>query len=142
MLFFIVKIPLTSNIYSIPTPFVCYYILKVIIFIILSWHKIKFKQTFFMFEDPQRGYLAVYYTSPQSLVIKFLIHGDSYWIVIGWFIKLSVNTFQPIIVIFRKDSIVYHHWGCKSTYWPLSYPNLDPLAQLICTYVRFVMSSL
>ena len=40
--------------------------------------------------------------------------------MIGWIIKLSVTVqmFQPLIIIYTKGSIVYHHWGCAS----LSYP--------------------
>ena len=34
--------------------------------------------------------------------------------MIGWFIKLSVKTFKPLIVIYREGNFVYHHWGCAS----------------------------
>ena len=47
---------------------------------------------------------------------------DFYWILIGWFIKLNVQTFQPLIVIYRRGSFVYHHWECTSIYQSLSYP--------------------
>ena len=47
--------------------------------------------------------------------------GDFYWIVNGWFIKLWVKTLQPLIVMYRKGNFVYHHWGCISIYWLLSY---------------------
>ena len=30
--------------------------------------------------------------------------------------------FQPLILIYRKDNFMYHHWDCTSIYWPLSYP--------------------
>ena len=54
-----------------------------------------------------RGQWVVYYTSPQSFMIVFsysiaqqlwglLLKFD--WLV-GWFIKFSVKTFQPLIVI-------------------------------------------
>ena len=33
---------------------------------------------------------------------------------IGWFIKLSVQTFKPLIVIFRKGNFVDHYWRCTS----------------------------
>ena len=47
--------------------------------------------------------------------------GDFYWILICWFNKLSVQTFQPLILICRKVNFVYHHWSCTSIYLPLSY---------------------
>ena len=34
---------------------------------------------------------AVYYTSPQTFIIS-----------LGWFIKLSVQAFQPLIVIYKR----------------------------------------
>ncbi len=49
------------------------------------------------------------YTSPQSLNRWFNNHGDFYLMLIVWFIKLSVQTFQPLIVIYRRDDFVYHH---------------------------------
>ena len=42
--------------------------------------------------------------------------------MIGWFFLLSVQMFQPLIVIYRRGNYVYHHWVCTSIYWPLSYP--------------------
>ena len=41
--------------------------------------------------------------------------------MIGLFIKLSVQTFQPLILINRRSIFVYHHWGCTSNFRPLSY---------------------
>ena len=32
--------------------------------------------------------------------------GDFYWILIGWSIKLNVQTFQPLIVIYRRGYFV------------------------------------
>ena len=62
-----------------------------------------------------RGYWAVYYTSPQSFIrtfskspmmfgLKFLIRWLKLFgglILIGWFIKLNVHTFQLLIVIWN-----------------------------------------
>ena len=51
-----------------------------------------------------RGHWSVYYTSPQSFIIK-VSYSLAYqlWglkrILIGWFIELSVQTLQPLIVI-------------------------------------------
>ena len=73
-----------------------------------------------------RGKSAVFYTSPQSFLITF-----SYWlnnfrdfskILIGWFIKLNVQTFQSQNLIYRMGNFVYSHWECTSIYRPLSYP--------------------
>ena len=33
------------------------------------------------------------------------------WILIGWFLKFSVQLLS-IIVIIRRDNFVYHYWGC------------------------------
>ena len=71
--------------------------------------------------------MAVYYTSPQSFKISFLFVdlktlGTFNKFLIGWFIKLSVLTFQPLIEIYRRGNFVYHHSGYTSIYRPLSYP--------------------
>ena len=63
---------------------------------------------------------------PKVLWWRFLICwyqniGDFYW-MIGWFIKVSVHSFQPTVVIYRWGNFVYHNWGCTSNYRPLSYP--------------------
>ena len=60
-------------------------------------------------------------------MVTFLINwlknfGDYYKILIGWFFKLSVQTFQTLIFIYRRGNFVYYHWGCASYYRPLSYP--------------------
>ena len=70
-----------------------------------------------------RGLWAVYYTSPQSFNIRWLnSFGDVNCILIDWFIKLSVQIFQPLIVIYKKGIFVYHQWGCTLIYRPFSYP--------------------
>ena len=35
---------------------------------------------------------------------------------------LRVQTFQLLIVIYRRSNLVYYYWGCTSIYRPLSYP--------------------
>ena len=45
-----------------------------------------------------------------------------WWILIGSFIKLSIQMFQPLIVIKRRSNFVYHPWECTLIYWPFSYP--------------------
>ena len=44
------------------------------------------------------------------------------WILIGCFIKLSVQMFQSLIITYRRGNLVYLHWGCTSFYRSLSYP--------------------
>ena len=61
------------------------------------------------------------------LWLRFLIRwinnfGGCYWILVDWFINFSVQTFQPLIVIYIRGNFMYHHWKCKSIYRPLSYP--------------------
>ena len=71
----------------------------------------------------ERGDWDVNKNSTQSLIITFsysLLNnlGDIYLILIAWFIKLSIQTFQPHIVIYR---FVYYLCWCTSIYRPLSY---------------------
>ena len=57
-------------------------------------------------------YWAVHYTSPQSFMITFsysLALETFYWTFIAWVITLHAQTFQLLIVIYRRDSFVYHH---------------------------------
>ena len=57
------------------------------------------------------GHYVVYYTSPQILIC--------------WFIKFSVQTFQPLFVKYRRGNLEFYHWRYTSIYRSLSYP-LDP----------------
>ena len=58
-------------------------------------------------------------------------------ILIGWFIKLRVQTFQLLIVIYRKGNFVYHHWRCTSIYRPVSYTFRSLIfSKWILTYVK------
>ena len=54
-------------------------------------------------------------------------------ILINWFIKLSVQTFQRLIQIYRLGYFVFHNWGCTSIYWPLSY-----LFRSLCNYDNLI----
>ena len=79
----------------------------------------------------RRGQWAVYHASPKSFIITFSYLlawqlGDFYWTLIGWFNKLSLQTFQSLIIIYRRSNFVYHHWGYKSIYLPFSYPFRYP----------------
>ena len=42
--------------------------------------------------------------------------------LICWLTKLSVQTFKPLIVNYRRSNFVYNYWKCTSIYLPLSYP--------------------
>ena len=42
--------------------------------------------------------------------------------LISWFIRLIVQTFQLVIVIYRRYIFVYHYCECTLIYRPLSYP--------------------
>ena len=88
-----------------------------------------FKATFFphFTHTHQQGMIqwTVYYTSHQSIFNNVFLFVDwttlgIFWILIGWFIELSVQTFQTKIVIYRWGNFVYHHWGCTSIYRRLS----------------------
>ena len=59
-----------------------------------------------------------------QIVVKTFEH--FYQILIGWFIWLSFQTFQPLNRIYIRVNFVYHHWLCKSIYRPLSYPFRSP----------------
>ena len=80
---------------------------------------------------PERGDNGVFITLVPKVFFKncFLIlwlnNFEDFWgILIGWFMKLSVQTFQPLISIYRRVNFVYHHWA--SIYQPLSYPFYFP----------------
>ena len=61
-----------------------------------------------------RAQWTVYYTSPQSLITKFSYSlAQQHWgllLNLFWFIKKSVQTLQPLIVIYRRGNFEYHHW--------------------------------
>ena len=42
--------------------------------------------------------------------------------MIGWLNKMSVQTFQPLILIHLRGNFVYHHLECSWIYRLLSYP--------------------
>ena len=64
----------------------------------------------------KKGQWAVYYTSPQKL-------WGLLWILIGWFIKLSFQTFKLLILIYRRGSFVYH-WGCTFMSYSLMHSKI------------------
>ena len=69
------------------------------------------------------GYLLLWSPKFKTNIFLFVNNfGDFSLILISWFIKLSVRTFQPLIVIYIRD---YYYQRCTSNYRPLSYP-LDP----------------
>ena len=75
--------------------------------------KIKSSCAYNCFSQGGRGHWEVYYTSPQSFIITFLTRlfnnfWDFYRIMICWFIKLSVQRFQPLILTYN---FVHHCIG-------------------------------
>ena len=58
--------------------------------------------------------------------------------MISWFIKLSFQTFQPLIVIYRRGNYV---WGSTSIYYPLSYPFISLLSVSTCLSINLVYLS-
>ena len=59
-------------------------------------------------------------------MISYLLPKEAWGILLNFdrLVKLSVLTFQLIIIIYKRSNFWYHHWGCKSNYHPLSYPLL------------------
>ena len=74
----------------------------------------------------EEGDIGLFITLVPKLSWCFLIRwlndfGNFYLILIGWFINLSVQTFQQLILIYIRDNFVYHYLGCTSIYRPMSY---------------------
>ena len=62
--------------------------------------------------------------SPKFYNYIFLLAGLTFLGTIlnfDWF-SLFYLVFQLLIVNYRRDNFVYHHWGCTSIYRSLSYP--------------------
>ena len=73
----------------------------------------------------ERGDIGLFITlvfKEYFFLICWLNFRDFYWILIGWFNNLSVQTFQPLTVIYRSGNFVYHHWWCTSIYRTLYSP--------------------
>ena len=66
---------------------------------------------------------------PKVFLIVGLITLGTYWIVINWFYKSSVQTFQQLNITYRRINFVYHHCigdvHCTSINRHLSFPY-DP----------------
>ena len=63
-----------------------------------------------------REHWAVYYISPTSFITTFCYLLDQkllgiYQILIVWFIKLSVQTFQRLVIIYRRGNFLYNLRG-------------------------------
>ena len=88
-----------------------------------------------------RGIWAIYYTSPQSFIIRFITTLGTSIIIcpyspispgiivqkeivnFDWLvIQLECSHDQQLILMNRMRNFVYLHWGCTSIYRPLSYP--------------------
>ena len=57
-------------------------------------------------------------------MISYLLPKEAWGILLNFdrLVKLSVLTFQLIIIIYKRSNFWYHHWRCTSNYRPLSYP--------------------
>ena len=103
-----------------------------------NWKNIKTTRHNFIHRE---GADIVFYTSPQSLSIFRWIYnfGDFYWTFIGCLNKLSVQTFQSLILIYRSGNFVCHHWGCTWIHLPLPYP----FRSLFSTpYIKWISNSM
>ena len=85
---------------------ITYDIVILIYFVTIIFRNLKINQE-------GRRQWAVYYTSPQSL--------ETFINLISCFFKLSVQTFQPLIVLYRRNNLVYY-WRCTSVKRPLFNP--------------------
>ena len=70
------------------------------------------------------------WTGTQSFVITFyyllaINFGYFQWFWFVLFQTRSVQTFQSIILIYRKVNFVSYHWGCTTINHPLSYPLIS-----------------
>ena len=69
--------------------------------------------------------LCILHLSPVFYYV-FLFVGKNYgefcYMLIGWFIKMSIQTFQPLNVIYRRGNFVYQHWVCPSIYRSSFFP--------------------
>ena len=89
-----------------------------------------------------RGYWVVYYTSPKYILL--MLAWQLWGPLLNFIIKLSVQTFQPLTVIYRRGNFIYHHWGCASIYRPLSYTfrslilNMSILFFFCISFIKFV----
>ena len=71
----------------------------------------------------ERVHWAVCYASPQSFIILF--SWQLWGLVLNFgvsLLKLSVQTFESLIVIYRMSNFVHHHRRYTSINRPLSYP--------------------
>ena len=89
-----------------------------------------------------RVHSAVYFTSPQRFIITFSysltlqLWRLSLNLIGCWVMKLIVQTFQPLTVIYRRCNFMYHYWGCKLINRPLSYPFRFLTILSNCSLVR------
>ena len=90
----------------------------------------------YVFECRERGDNGLFITLiPKLLKIRFLIR----WLNnFGDLIKFSVQTFQPLILIYRRGNFMHHHWGCTPIYPSLCYPfrSLIWMCVFIIGYVQ------
>ena len=72
-------------------------------------------------------------------VLVFFVGFTNLGTFIGCLNKLSVQTFQSLILIYRRGNFVCHHWGCTWIHLPLSYP----FRSLFSTpYIKWISNSM
>ncbi len=81
---------------------------------------------FYIIDTPDKRLISLGLTGTDSRLPcpgnKRLERKQHYLILIGWFIKLSGQTFQTLIVICRLGNFVCHHSECTLKCRSLSYP--------------------
>ena len=86
----------------------------------------------------ERGDNRLFITLVPKVFLFFNLTTLGLLILIGWLIKLSVPTVQPLIMIYKRDNFVCHHWGCTTIYEPSPYPfrSLIPGANLVIIHLK------
>ena len=95
-------------------------------------------------EQREREVIGLVITPVLKVLYNVFNFEDFYLILIGWFIMLSVQTFQPHIVIYRKGNFVYHHQfigNCLIPLNPCVYLSLYFLPILLTLLHMFVFMS-
>ena len=73
-------------------------------------------------------------TCPQCFLITFSVSfGTFYLILIGWFIRVSIYTFQTLILIYSRGNFLFEYY--TSIYRSLSYP-FRSLKIVLCVFME------
>ena len=77
---------------------------------------------FSIYTQGGRGHQTVYYTKSFKMTFSYLLAQQLWRILIGWFNKLRVQWFQPLIAIYRRSNFVYDYLEMYINSRLLSYP--------------------